>query len=66
MIETDLTRERLKNIEFRNNFINRVPLRRIGQPEDLIGTVVFLSSEASNWITGQTIVLDGGQTLPDF
>jgi len=66
MIETDLTRKRLEDKEFCEYFVKRVPLGKIGQPEDLVGPVLFLSSEASNWMTGQTIVLDGGQTLLDL
>lgn len=38
----------------------RIPLQRIGQAEDLIGTTVFLASQASNYITGAVIPLDGG------
>jgi NAD(P)-dependent dehydrogenase (short-subunit alcohol dehydrogenase family) len=66
MIETDLTRKRLEDKEFCEYFVKRVPLGKIGQPEDLVGPVLFLCSEASNWMTGQTIVLDGGQTLLDL
>jgi gluconate 5-dehydrogenase len=66
MIETDLTRRRLEDKEFYEYFVKRVPLGKIGQPDYLVGPVLFLSSEASNWMTGQTIVLDGGQTLLDL
>jgi NAD(P)-dependent dehydrogenase (short-subunit alcohol dehydrogenase family) len=38
----------------------RIPLRRPGQPHDLDGAVVFLASEASRYITGQTLLVDGG------
>jgi len=38
----------------------RVPLKRIGQPEDLVGPVVFLASEMSAYVTGTTLVVDGG------
>jgi len=44
-----------------NEWINeRIPLGRIGTTDDLAGTVIFLASAASNYITGQTIVVDGG------
>jgi NAD(P)-dependent dehydrogenase (short-subunit alcohol dehydrogenase family) len=39
------------------------PLKRLGVPEDIAGAVAFLLSDAASWITGQTIVLDGGVTL---
>jgi len=39
---------------------DRIPLKRPGQPGDLDGTVVFLASDASAYITGQTILVDGG------
>ena len=41
----------------------RHPLRRIGEPEDIAGPVAFLLSDASAWMTGQTIVVDGGYTI---
>ncbi|MDR7274675.1 SDR family oxidoreductase [Catenuloplanes atrovinosus] len=39
------------------------PLKRLGVPEDVAGAVAFLVSDAASWITGQTLVLDGGITL---
>ena len=39
------------------------PLKRLGVPEDIAGAVAFLLSDAAGWITGQTLVLDGGITL---
>jgi NAD(P)-dependent dehydrogenase (short-subunit alcohol dehydrogenase family) len=42
---------------------SRIPLGRFGGPEDLKGVVVLLASEASAFMTGQTIVVDGGQTI---
>ncbi len=66
MTETDLTRKRLEDKEFYEYFTKRIPLGKIGQPEYLVGPILFLSSEASDWMTGQTIVLDGGQTLLDL
>jgi len=50
--------ERDKLLEMR---LSRIPMRRIGMPEDLKGISVFLASEASSFITGQTFIVDGGQ-----
>lgn len=48
----------------RFRFINeRTPMGRWGQPEELEGTVIFLASKASDFITGQTIYVDGGWTI---
>jgi NAD(P)-dependent dehydrogenase (short-subunit alcohol dehydrogenase family) len=41
----------------------RIPLGRIGQPEDLVGPAVFLASEAAGFITGQTILVNGGSVM---
>ena len=42
---------------------NRTPMKRWGAPEDLMGAVVFLASEASAFMTGQVMVIDGGMTV---
>lgn len=39
------------------------PLKRLGMPEDVAGVVAFLLSDQASWVTGQTVVLDGGITL---
>jgi NAD(P)-dependent dehydrogenase (short-subunit alcohol dehydrogenase family) len=41
----------------------RAPLRRIGEPEEIAGAAVFLASRAGAFTTGQTFVIDGGQTI---
>jgi 3-oxoacyl-[acyl-carrier protein] reductase len=43
-----------------------VPLRRIGDPEDIAEVVLFLASDASRYMTGQTLLVDGGITLGDL
>jgi len=51
-----------KNIKFINQLKKKVPMGRIGSPEELKGVVVFLASDASSYITGQNILVDGGWT----
>jgi len=55
------------NVQNDKNFVNRLvdktKLKRIGDPKDLIGVVFLLSSEASSYITGQNIIVDGGWTI---
>lgn len=61
--ETPLVAQ-LRNDPERFNFIvDRTPMGRWGQPEELAGVVVFLASRASDFITGQTIFVDGGWTI---
>lgn len=58
--KTALTEDLFKNEEKAKWVLSRIPLGRTGLPEDLAGTVVFLSSEASDYITGQILPVDGG------
>ncbi len=41
----------------------RVPAARIGEPDDVAGAVVFFASDAARYVTGQTLVVDGGEAL---
>jgi 3-oxoacyl-[acyl-carrier protein] reductase len=43
--------------------VERIPLRRLGAPEDIAQAVLFFASDAASWITGQTLSVDGGSTL---
>jgi NAD(P)-dependent dehydrogenase (short-subunit alcohol dehydrogenase family) len=49
--------------DYVDGIIRRIPLGRIGKPEDLLGSIDFLLGEGSKYITGQTIVVDGGYSL---
>ena len=51
-----------KNVEFMNQLKMKVPMGRIGLPYELKGTVIFLASNASSYITGENILVDGGWT----
>jgi gluconate 5-dehydrogenase len=45
-----------------DRLVEEIPLRRLGGPEDLKGAVVFLAARASDYVTGQTLIVDGGQS----
>lgn len=49
-----------ENQEWVNYLTDRIPLKRPGEPHDLDGAIVFLASEASRYVTGQTLLVDGG------
>ena len=63
IIRTDFARALWENPETYNRAVERYPLRRIGEPDEVAGTAIFLASRAGNFITGQTIVVDGGATV---
>lgn len=60
-IETDMTNE-LKD-EYKQVLIDRIPLKRIGKPEDIAAMVAFLASDEANYITGQTLHVNGGMAM---
>jgi 3-oxoacyl-[acyl-carrier protein] reductase len=43
-----------------------IPLKRLGQPRDVAGAVLYLASDLASFVTGQSVVVDGGQTLPEI
>lgn len=57
-IETDMLAK--VNNKIRNEFTNQVPLKRLGDPKEVASVVSFLASNDSSYITGQTLVVDGG------
>jgi len=62
-IETELTRKAMQDPENRRMRIETIPLGRIGQPEDMVGAAVFLCSDEASWITGASLLTDGGLSL---
>ena len=50
--------------ELEEKLIAQIPLRRVGQPEDVADAIVFLASEQARWITGQLLYVGGGNTMP--
>lgn len=63
LIKTDFARALWEDPERIKAANERVPLRRIGESEEIAGGVVFLASRAASFMTGQTIVIDGGTTI---
>ena len=63
LIRTDFARALWENEEILSERTASTPLRRIGEPDEVAGAVVFLASNAGAFITGETIVIDGGVTV---
>jgi NAD(P)-dependent dehydrogenase (short-subunit alcohol dehydrogenase family) len=59
-IKTNMTRKKFLNLRDRKMRVDRIPLGRYGNPHDLVGPVIFLMSEASSYMTGQDLYIDGG------
>ena len=62
-IDTDALKAFPNYEEVKAEVVKRSPLNRMGEAEDLTGACLFLCSEASSWLTGQTIVVDGGTSF---
>ena len=60
--DTELTSALVQDVSFSAWVRNRAPAGRWGHPEDLVGTVVFLASGASDYVNGQILYVDGGMT----
>lgn len=63
-IETDINRHMLADPAFRAQKLAGVPLKRAGTPEDVAGAVCYLASAEATFVTGSTVTVDGGLTIP--
>jgi NAD(P)-dependent dehydrogenase (short-subunit alcohol dehydrogenase family) len=62
VFRSNLTEWMFKDDAFYQNFLKRIPIGRLGEPEDFIGTLIYLSSKASDFMTGAILYVDGGYT----
>lgn len=63
LIRTDFARALWENPDILKSATGRYPLQRIGEPDEIAGAAVFLASAAGQFMTGQTLVIDGGGTV---
>ena len=61
-IETGMQRRWKKNPKAKKNLENFIPLKRVGKPNDIANTCMFLLSDQANYITGTETIVDGGIT----
>jgi NAD(P)-dependent dehydrogenase (short-subunit alcohol dehydrogenase family) len=62
-IRTGMTAPHLTRSEVEQEMLRQTPLRRLGEPGDLVGAALFLAAPASDFVTGQNLIVDGGVTL---
>jgi len=62
-MNTDIPRAAMADPKTRERFLSKIPARRLGEPEEAAALAVYLASPASDFMTGQTVYLDGGQTI---
>ncbi|WP_339634432.1 SDR family oxidoreductase [uncultured Sneathiella sp.] len=63
LIQTEFARALWENPDILKKATSRAPLQRIGQPDEIAGAAVYMASDAGTFLTGQTLVIDGGQTI---
>ncbi len=63
MVRTKFSEPFWSNTEIHDQIIKTIPMGRIAEPEDVVHPTLFLCSEASNFMTGQTILVDGGASV---
>jgi L-rhamnose 1-dehydrogenase len=59
-ILTDINKEDLADLDKRERMAARVPLGRLGEPDDLAGPIIFLASDLAKYVTGAALLVDGG------
>jgi NAD(P)-dependent dehydrogenase (short-subunit alcohol dehydrogenase family) len=60
LTQTKFAAALVEDDEIRNHYVGRTPLGRVGQPQELAGAVLYLASDASSYVTGAQLLVDGG------
>ncbi len=63
LVRTDFARALWENPEIYERTVRNAPLRRIAEPDEIAGAAVYLASDSAGFMTGQTMVIDGGVTI---
>jgi NAD(P)-dependent dehydrogenase (short-subunit alcohol dehydrogenase family) len=63
VVRTHMTESNIATPGNEERFIKNVPMSRLAQPEDMVGAMLYLASPASDYMTGQTLVVDGGSVI---
>ncbi|WP_171211920.1 SDR family NAD(P)-dependent oxidoreductase [Ruegeria sp. HKCCA5426] len=63
VVKTEFARALWDNPKIAGSYLRQVPLRRLGEPEDFTGIAAFMASDASRYITGQALTVDGGAVM---
>jgi NAD(P)-dependent dehydrogenase (short-subunit alcohol dehydrogenase family) len=63
LVHTDMTEALVRDSEHGPRYLEGIPVRRFGTPEDIAAAVAYLVSDDAGWVTGHHLVVDGGQTI---
>ena len=62
-VNSEMIRSKMEDPVFKEKILSRIPLGRVADPKEVFAAVQYFCSQASDFITGQTLFLDGGRTV---